>query len=106
MIENYRPLSLLEVPAKILEKIISIELQQNLKDNNVLNNRQHGFRKGRGTASMIELFTEAIAKAHSEKQYVSVVLRDVKGAFDKVWHHGLRYKMNSIHVETFTTNPK
>ena len=86
MVENYRPLSLLEVPAKIFERIIVTELNQHLDDNNVLHHRQHGFRKGRGTDTAIALVYEAIAKAHSNKQCVSLVNRDVKGAFDKVWH--------------------
>ena len=32
---------------------------------------------------------------------VSIVLRDVKGAFDKVWHDGLRYKLGSIQLENY-----
>ena len=89
-VENYRPISLLEVPGKILERIISVEVTQHLEDENVLSINQHGFRKGRGTYTAIALAHETCAKNINNGKFVSIVLRDVKGAFDKVWHHGLR----------------
>ena len=88
-IENYRPISLLEIPGKILEKIINYELIYHLEDKNILNPRQHGFRKGRGTDTAIALAHESISKSLSDNRMVTVVLRDVKGAFDKVWFVGV-----------------
>ena len=44
-VENYRPISLLEVPGKALEKIIEMELKQHLDDDENLDRRQHGFRR-------------------------------------------------------------
>ena len=32
---------------------------------------------------------------------VSIVLRDVKGTFDKVWHNGLRFKLGNIQLEGY-----
>ena len=57
--------------------------------------------KGRGTDTAIALAHESIAKGLSNKQYVSLVLRDVKAAFDKVWHHGIRYKLGHLGLEEF-----
>ncbi len=39
---NYRPISLLEVPGKIFEKIILGRLNAYLVDNNIIKSRQHG----------------------------------------------------------------
>lgn len=90
---NYRPISLLEVPAKIYEKIILQRLNFFLSDNDVIKDRQHGFRPLKGTTTAITVNYETIANALAEKQQTVVVLRDVAKAFDKVWHNGLKYKI-------------
>ena len=42
---NYRPISILSVIALILERHVSKYLKKNLETNNLLYNRQSGFRK-------------------------------------------------------------
>ncbi len=90
---NYRPISLLETPGKLFEKIIKGRLNAYLNDSNIIKDRQHGFRPNKGTTTARALTYEAIANALSEKHQVLVVLHDVAKAFDKVWHSGLKYKL-------------
>ncbi len=90
---NYRPISLLEVPGKILERIIVARLNTFLSENNVIKERQHGFRPYKGTHTAITTTYEYIANALADKKQVYMVLRDVAKAFDKVWHNGLKYKI-------------
>ena len=99
--ENYRPISLLEVPGKVLERIIQVEVQQHLEDENILSREQHGFRRGRGTETVIALAHETITMNLNTRRFVSIVLRDVKAAFDKVWHDGLRNKMGNVRLEGY-----
>ena len=49
----------------------------------------------------MSLIHESIAKGLSDNQYASMVLRDIKSAFDKVWHDGLKYKMGASGLEDF-----
>ncbi len=90
---NYRPISLLEVPGKIFEKLIQSRLNNFLSENNIIKERQHGFRTYKGTHTAITTTSEFIANAFAEKRQVYMVLRDVAKAFDKVWHNGLKYKI-------------
>ena len=90
---NYRPISLLEVPGKIFERTILARLNNFLTENNILKERQHGFRAYKGTHTAITSIYETIANALAEKKQVYMVLRDVAKAFDKVWHNGLKYKI-------------
>lgn len=90
---DYRPISLLEVPGKIYEKILNQRLRTFLEINNKLPNSQHGFRTGRGTDTAIAITTEKIAETLATKQQCNIVLRDVSKAFDKVWHDGLKFKI-------------
>ena len=43
-VTNYRPISLLPVLSKILEKIVANQLTEYLETNNLLSETQHGFR--------------------------------------------------------------
>lgn len=93
LVENYRPISLLEVPGKILERIVNKRLRFHLETNNLYNENQYGFRYHRGTTHAIALATEHIAINKANKGQCHVVLRDITKAFDKVWHLGLKYKL-------------
>ncbi len=90
---NYRPISLLEVPGKIFEKLLLSRLDAYISDNNIIKDRQHGFRKLKGITAAIATAYEKVSQNLAEGNQVFVVLRDVAKAFDKVWHAGLIYKL-------------
>lgn len=90
---NYRPISLLEVPGKVFEKIIVSRLRDHLDNENLYNQGQYGFRRWRGTTHAIAIATETIAIHQASGYRCNLVLRDVSKAFDKVWHTGLKYKI-------------
>lgn len=98
---NYRPISLLNLPSKILEKIINNRMLDVIEGMGLNNRSQHGFRKGRGTDTGTALIYELIAVGRANQMRVNVVLRDIKGAFDKVWHRGLIGKMMENHFPTY-----
>ncbi len=93
---NYRPISLLETPGKFLEKAILSRLNAFITDNNIINDRQHGFRASRSTTTTIASTYEKIANSIADKNQVMIVLCDVTKAFDKVWNSGLKYKL--LHI--------
>ena len=49
LINNYRPISLLPVISKVLEKIIANQLSQYFEDNKLFHDNQYGFRTGLST---------------------------------------------------------
>ena len=91
--ENYRPITLLEVPGKILERIINDRFMYFCEDNEILNGSQFGFRKRKGTDTAIPIAFEKIAANQQHKNHCNVVCRDVAKAFDRVWIEGLQYKI-------------
>ena len=50
-VEDLRPISLLPLPGKIMERVMSLRLNSFLRRNNILTDHQHGFRLGRSTIS-------------------------------------------------------
>ena len=57
-IHNYRPISILPIASKILEKHVSIHLYEHLSSHNLLNKRQSGFRANHSCESALALMME------------------------------------------------
>lgn len=81
---NYRPIALLPVLAKIVEKVISIRILSFLERNNILTANQHGFRKGRNTSSAVQQLVNYIGERFEKKSSVLATFVDLSKAFDCV----------------------
>lgn len=79
---NYRPIAILPSVDKIIEKCIVEQLAKYLKNNNILNECQHGFQKGKSTGTLLSNFTDEINTHLNEKKFVVAVFFDYKKAFD------------------------
>ena len=93
---NYRPITLLEVPGKIIEKIINKRLHKFCERNDIFHKEQYGFPAGKGTDIAITKVNELIGINQKYKDHMNIVCRDVQKAFDKVWTQGLKYKIITI----------
>ena len=94
-VKNYRPISLLPICGKILEKIIFDKLYNYVFSNNLINDRQSGFRKNDSTIKQLLSITHDIFSAFDQlpPKKVRAVFLDICKAFDKVWHSGLLFKL-------------
>jgi len=97
-VENYRPISLLEIPGKIFEKIINDRVKMHMENNGLFNPNQYGFRKGRGTQQAITSIYETIAISQRKRQQCNIVCCDIAKAFDKLWKPGLHFKILQINL--------
>ena len=95
MIKNYRPISLLPICGKILEKLIFNHLYKYLHANNLITKNQSGFRPGDSTSNQLLYLIDEIHQAFdcTESFEVRAVFLDISKAFDKVWHEGLIFKL-------------
>ena len=93
---NYRPISLLEVLAKLFEKILSKRLLYYLEYNNILPQFQFGFRPGRSTIHSISIMKELLLECRRQSRPTLIATRDITKAFDTVWHQGLLFKIANI----------
>ena len=87
LIKNYRPISLLPICGKILEKIIFNNLYAYLHTNNLMTKNQSGFRPGDSTTNQLLYLLDEIHQAFDSTTSLEV------RAFDKVWHDGLIFKL-------------
>jgi hypothetical protein len=68
-VQNYRPISLLSVFSKIIEKLMYSRFMAFVTKNGILNDAQHGFREGKSTETATHAFFKNIQEA-IEKKYI------------------------------------
>jgi hypothetical protein len=95
---NYRPISILSVIEKILEKYIVGCLKGYLSDNNVINANQYGFQKGKGTEKLIVQVNDYLNNQLNKTNSVLAIFIDYSRAFDTVKHAILIKKLEEIGV--------
>ena len=92
-ISSYRPISLLPILSKLLEKLFLNRLKPIIARDNLIPSHQFGFREHHSTVDQIHRITDTIEKALESKKVCSAIFLDVSQAFDKVWHKGLMIKL-------------
>ena len=97
---SYRPICLLEIILKIFERIIAQRLLYYLEYNNLLTEKQFGFRSGRCTQHSINFVDEIINENKKQRKSTLVATRDTEKAFDTVWEKGLLFKFNRLPCST------
>ncbi len=91
----YRPISLLPILSKVLEKIVSTQLVNYLEENNLLSKTQHGFRPKLSTATALTVVTDEIYKNMGSKKVSLLTLCDLSKAFDSLNHSTLLEKLEN-----------
>lgn len=89
--KSYRPIGLLSVLGKILEKLLVGRLQYHLLP--TLNPRQYGFMPQRGTEDALYDLVKHIRSELQAKKSVIVVSLDIEGAFDNAWWPALKHQL-------------
>ena len=99
LLNNYRPISLLPVPSKILERIIFKQVYNHLHRNKLLSKDQSGFRPNDSTVNQLAFMYHEFCKALDAKKDIRIVFCDISKVFDKVWHQGLLHKLRKAGIK-------
>lgn len=97
-IVNYRPICIISNISKIFEVLLSKIIYNHV--NIYLSDNQHGFRKGKSTATNLCNFTQYVSKALDEKSEVHVIYTDFSKAFDCVNFDILLDKLDCFGLST------
>jgi hypothetical protein len=100
VLANYRPISILSVFSKIFEKILFVPLYDFLEGNNILDQSQFGFRRGKSTEMAVIKIKEYILQSFQQHQYVLGIFIDYCKAFDSLDHEIILDKIKHYGVRT------
>ena len=101
-INNYRPISILPVLSKLLEKHVHDSLMEFLNCFNLLHTTQSGFRPNHSCETALIGMIDRWLKAINENSMVGVVMVDFKKAFDLVDHNSLLNKLKYYKISDAT----
>ena len=93
-VNNYRPISLLSIFDKIIEKVMYKRLYSFLEQHDILFQNQFGFRKNNSTTFALLEITERIKETIDNRKYGCGIFIDLRKAFDTVNHSILLNKLN------------
>ena len=96
LFKNYRTISLISYPSKVMLKIILNRLQPQTEQ--ILEEEQAGFRAGRSTTEQIFNLRILGEKYLQHQQNLYHVFIDFKKAFDRVWHEALWATMRKYNI--------
>ena len=94
----YRPLSLLSIRRKLMETCIASYITNHVVTQNLLDNRQWAYRKGKLTEQLLIHLTERRREAVERKLFVGILFVDFTKAFDTVSHNILLQKLNNLEI--------
>ena len=95
-VDNCRSISLLPILSKVLEKIMYNRLIKFLDKNDILYEKQFGFRSKHSTVDALMEITENIRSA-TDEEFTSIML-DLRKAFDTINHYRILEELSQCGV--------
>lgn len=95
-LSSFRPIGLINVFAKLLEKLIISRLTYYMVTNSKANCKQFGFKQQTSTIQAIHNALEQINKHKSNNEHVIVASLDIKSAFDNAWWPAIFHRLRTI----------
>ena len=94
--QNYRPILLLPLLSKIIERIVHDQTEEFLSKSKLLYRFQSGFRKNYSTNTCLGHFTDKVTTGLEKGLLTGMVLIDLQKAFDTIDHQILLTKMKYL----------
>ena len=84
-VTKYRPISLINVAGKVMEKLLTNRIMHHVYRNELLNGNQYGFTPQKSAIDAAVVIKEYLEEALREGKIAIIVTFDVEGAFDSAW---------------------
>lgn len=81
-VKDFRPITLLNVLAKIFESLLTIRINKYLHSNKKMNKNQNGFNKQKSTINSLNSLRNFILRNRKKRRSTIAIFLDISGAFD------------------------
>ena len=99
ILSNYRPISLLSCLGKVFERCVFKYLFNYLREYKHISIYQSGFTPGDCTTNQLVSMYHEVCTALENQNDIQLIFFDISKAFDKVWHKGLLFKLESVGIK-------
>lgn len=97
-VECYRGVAILPTFGKLFESVVCDILTEKFRD--IISIRQHGFMKGRSTATNLVDFVNETIRVIEKGNQVDTIYTDIRKAFDRILHRLLLGKLRELGVHS------
>ena len=97
--DNYRPISLMSIICKVLERILRDHIMLHLTTHQLIAREQHGFVPKKSCITNLLESAELLTKALQERRWLDVLYIDFSKAFDSVPHLRLINKLAAYGID-------
>ena len=95
---NFQPISVVPILAKVLEKIVSYQLNIYFEDNQLLHPHQGAYRAGRSTQDILLVAVDSNVHLLDKGKAVCTAFLDLCKAFNSLNHHILLQRLYDLNV--------
>ena len=101
---NWRPITILPIPSKLLERAIHYQIISHLNKYTLLQSNQHGFRKSKSTSTAIIELTKTVLDNYNRDLHTSCIFVDYRKAFKTLDHQALLQKLKTFGFDQKSIN--
>jgi len=84
-VPKYRPVRLLDIGGKLLEKIMINRINHRVDSRGYMNENQYGFRPQKCTIDAAMAINDFVQQGLAAGEVIALISLDVQGAFDAAW---------------------
>ena len=104
LVTNWRPIALVPLPGKVMERLIHKRLLEIILNTNILSCNQYGFIPGRSTSQAVFRFFKDLSTAMNMGNLLGVLFVDLSKAFDSIHHGRLLNKLSMLGLDVCAVN--
>ena len=97
LVKNNRPISLLPVLSRLLEKTLANRILTFCIKNNIIHHWNCGFQKNKSTDDILIHLVDNIVSNFENQSITEISFKDLQSAYESVWHDGLFYKLHKLY---------